>query len=84
MDIYTALLDRVGHASDFIGAFSTEGKARAACQDHYDEDNAVSRRYDEACAPFGDLPWKEDRAVLDDGDEYVVVLTSLDVPTGQG
>lgn len=84
MDVYTALLDSPGKNSVHIGVFSAEERARAACQEDYGEDNAVTRRYDEACAPFGELPWKEDRAVLDDGDEYVIVQTTLDVPTGQG
>lgn len=77
-DIYIALLDRPGHGSAMIGAFSDEDKAQAACQEHYAEDC----RYDEVCAPFGDLPWRDDKAELDDGDSYVVVLVDLDVPQG--
>jgi hypothetical protein len=80
MEIYSGFFDHPGGASEFIGAFSAEDKAREACQGHYLE----GARFDEVCAPFGDLPWKEDRATLDDGDEYVVVLTRLDVPAGQG
>jgi hypothetical protein len=78
MDVYTALLDIPGQKSGHIGVFSTEGKARAACQEHKDEDDEVTG------APKSALTWKDDSAEAPDGDSYVVILSTLDVPTGMG
>lgn len=76
MNIYTALRDIPGQKSALIGAFSTEDKARAACQDEENEDAEVSG------VPGTPLTWKGDTAELPDGDSYVVILTDLDQRTG--
>jgi hypothetical protein len=76
--VYTALLDSPGRKSAHIGVFSSEELARAACQEHKDEDD------EEGGQPKSALAWAEDTAELPDGDSYVVVLTSLDIRTGQG
>lgn len=72
MEIYVALMDSPGRKSFVVGAFSSEEKARAACQENYDEDNETSGM------PEKPLEWKDDTAKLDDGDSYVVVLADLD------
>lgn len=76
--VYTALMDSPGSKSAHLGVFSTEEKARAACQEHKDEDDEVYGK------PASPLTWADDTAALPDGDSYVVILTSLDIPTGQG
>ena len=76
MDIYTALRDDPGRKSALIGPFSSEQKARGACQEDADEDAAVS-----GIAPVT-LRWADDSAALPDGSTYVVVLGNLDQRTG--
>ena len=63
MDIYIAVNDIPGQASWIGGAFSTEEKARAACE----EDNE---------AP---LAWTDDTAKSAEGDStYTIVMCDLD------
>ena len=76
MNLCTALRDIPGRKSALVGVFSTEEKARAACQDEEDEDAEVSGQ------PRTILAWKDGTAETPDGDSYVVILTGLDQRTG--
>lgn len=72
MEVYTALLDQPGvWASDVLGVFSTNGKARDACQEDYDEDNKAS-------GIVSQLEWDGGTARLPDGSSYVVLMSYLD------
>jgi hypothetical protein len=79
--VYTALYDPPGMNSGHIGVFTTEKKARLACQRHADSANPGQAVY---------LNWKgTDTAYVNwasenDGDSYMVVMSTLDVPTGEG
>ena len=78
VSVFTTLLDVPGRKSAHIGVFSTEELARAAAQAHQAEDDEVTGD------PPTTLEWKGDQAEGTEGDVYVVILTTLDVPTGQG
>jgi hypothetical protein len=68
-DVYVALRDTAGETSQLVGAFSTEEKARAACQEDRDENGEP-----------GPLAWNSTTACGNDGDLYDVVLTELNSP----
>lgn len=71
--IYVALLDHEENTmSQLVGAFSTEDKAREACQE-----DATER-------DLPQLTWKDTQTEMVVGYSYDVVLVSLDIPTGQG
>jgi hypothetical protein len=81
MDIYTALCDPIdGHSqkTDLVGVFSTEPKARDACQVHADEDGDTGPDDPGRLV----LQWNEDSAEGRDGRKYVVILGDLDRRTG--
>lgn len=72
MEIYTALFDIAGQPSTHVGAFSSEKRARDACQEHFAQNS-------EANGPASaSLIWTEDRAMPQNGDTYTVILTMLD------
>jgi len=83
-DVFTALHDYPEDAmSAHIGVFSTEEKARDACQEHADGD-WESQRHLQPEAPRPILEWEDDRARMQDGCTYTVIRTRLDVPAGAG
>jgi hypothetical protein len=68
MGIHIALNDFGNRNSGLIGAFSSDEKAMAACQENAD-----------SAEP---LVWRDMEAEDVDGSKYVVVLVDLDVPLG--
>lgn len=85
MDVFTALQDHPdSRPSTHIGVFSTEAKARQACQDDYDADNEVSGQPETPLTWRGPIGAFTETKPLPDGDVYDVIMTTLDIPTGQG
>ena len=80
MEIYTALHDaapsQMGAKSQVLGMFSTEERARAACQAHADGE---AEQFEMPQAP---LEWGDTGAGGLDGTSYDVVLGNLDEPLG--
>lgn len=73
MDIYVALRDSDQPQSFVIGAFSSEAKARAACQNEAD---GIAEGWGTQPGP---LAWEDSRSSTAWGDQFDVVLVSLDV-----
>lgn len=85
-EIYVALNDgeAKGAKSWVVGAFSTEQRARDACQEdaadvYADPEISDTTLAKDAATP---LTWVNDEAADVDGSSYGVVLVLLDVPAG--
>lgn len=77
MNLYTALRDDPDSTkSALIGVFSTEERARLACQEDVNEDAEVS-----GTEPVT-LSWTDTTASLPDLSVFDVILTDLDQRTG--
>ena len=72
MDIYVAVFDQAeSTVSAIVGAFSTEDKARAACQAEEDEDAEVTGM------PAIRLAWTYNIANMPDGSAYTWFRANL-------
>ena len=72
MDIYYAVRDDPGSPSVILGAFSSDEKAMAACQDDANE---------ESDGQPGRLTWRDDSAQTRDGSTYWSRMVELDSRT---
>ena len=86
-DTYTALHDVPGEVSWLVGVFSTEDRAQFACDQHWmDESDVRGETYTPLVFKDGEA-WERPelrQAGSGSAGKYVIVMGTLDVPTGQG